>query len=595
MSQGAARFPNQRHDQQSDAMAAIQTPQTSRISSLREFLRNHRTNICWFFLFILILFHAVNNYIWISRDSNSLGCDVIHHTNISLIKYHQLQEVFFLQGGAIDKLRSLIPILSFTDILEWPPLTANIAAFMSFIGNNFLFCIRFSNIIYLIPLLISVYLTGKKLCNPEAGILCAALVSFYPGLFGLSRKFGIDYPSVAFVSIVMCLLVYRPFESSLRSLLLGIALGIAGLFNGRSLFFIGIPILYVIIIGCLQAQNKMKYIVKAVISVCIGLVISMIWWHRLFSEVGSETFHYYLAGDPPGDLKYLTEYSILEAFWHYLKVIYYYISPIFLVLFFVGLFCYLKSLRKIDFFVVFLFLFAPYVVLSLLLPSANEVFWARHLFPCFSAIAVISVVGLLKYPFKRYDRLGAVVFLMLVMGFGILQFFYISYGWDTGDRRWFNLPKVWSREVWFHAPERNNHFTVIERFNRIIDRNPVGKRNIGIIEHRHFKGDLAIRIGCYLKVVDKQNEFCLSSGGFVPSQVNPEFLSGVEKYDFVVVFSNSSDKPDFSSLLEFPGPVPKNISQRVIDRFEEYLIVQEGILVPEGMHIFLLSKKWRSE
>jgi len=580
-------------------MAAIQTPQTSRISSLREFLRNHRTNIYWSFLFILILFHAVNNYIWISKDSNSLGCDVVHHTNIAIIKYHQLGELFFSQGGLIDKLRALISILSFTDALVWPPLTTNIAAFMSLIGKNILFCIRFSNIIYLIPLLISVYLTGKKLCNPEAGILSALLVSFYPGLFGLSRKFGIDYPSVAFVSVVMCLLVYRRFESRWWSLFLGIALGLAGLFNGRSVLFIGVPILYVIAIGCFQAQNKMKYIVNAVISVCIGLMISMIWWHRLFSELGSQTFHSYFGGDLPGYLKYLTQYSILDAFWHYLKAIYYNISPIFLILFFIGFFCYLKFLRKIEFFVVFLFLLVPYVILSLLLPSANKVFWARHLFPCFGAIAIISVVGLLKYPFKRYDRLGAVVFFTLVIGFGIFQFFHISYGWGTDDRLWFNLPKVLfhapgrgSRyEIWFHAPDRDNHYEVIERFHQIIETNSIGKRNIAIIEHKDFKADSAKRLGWYLKVLDKQNEFFLSSGGVDPSRVNIDFLSDVEKYDFVVAFSNSWDKPNFSSLLEFPGPVPKSVAQRIIDRFEEYIIVQEGILSPQGMHIFLLSKK----
>jgi len=580
-------------------MAVIETPQTNRMSSLREFFRNHRIRICWAFLFVLILFHAVNNYIWISRDSNSGGCDVIHHTHIAVTKHHQLEELFLSQGTPIDKLRSLIPIMSFSDELVWPPLTSSIAAFISLIGKDILFFIRFSNIIYLIPLLISVFLTGKKLCNPEAGILSALLVSLYPGLFGLSRKFGIDYPSVALVSVVMCLLVHRPFESKWWSLLLGTALGLAGLFNGRSLFFIGIPLLYVIAIGWFQAQNKMNYIVNVAISLSVGLLISMIWWHRLFSELGSLTFHYYFANKFPREFSYLTSYSILDAFWHYLKVIYYNISPIFLVLFFIGLFCYLKFLRKIEFFVVFLFLLVPYVVLSLLLPSANMLFWARYLFPCFGAIAVISVVGLLKYPFKRHDRLGVGVFLILVMGFGISQFFRISYGWGTYDPRWFNQPRVWFHapkrddryEVWSHAPERNNHYEVIERFNQIIETNPIGKRNIAIIEHKHFIADLPKRLGCYLKVLDKQNEFFLSLEGVIPSRVAPRFLSDVEKYDFVVAFSNSSDKPDFSSLLEFPGPVPKSMSQRVIDRFKEYIIVQKGIVSPPGMHIFLLRKK----
>lgn len=126
-------------------------------------MRISKKYIPWFSITILITFHLINNYIWLKQDCESIMecCDVVHHTNITVLLHQELKDALFSKANLIEKLRFIISLLDRGGI-NWPPLVHLVAASIAFVSKDILFWIRFSNMLYSVILLISIYLLGKK-------------------------------------------------------------------------------------------------------------------------------------------------------------------------------------------------------------------------------------------------------------------------------------------------------------------------------------------------------------------------------------------------------------------------------------------------
>ena len=109
-----------------------------------------------------------------------------------------------------------------------------------------LFITRMINMLYYVILIIAVYFIGKKMLDKKTGLLAAFIVSFYPGICGMSRQFEHDFPATAMVALCISSLLYtEDFKNTKYSLLFGISLGLGIFFRGQTLFFMIGPIGYV--------------------------------------------------------------------------------------------------------------------------------------------------------------------------------------------------------------------------------------------------------------------------------------------------------------------------------------------------------------
>ncbi|MCX5696758.1 MAG: glycosyltransferase family 39 protein [Candidatus Omnitrophica bacterium] len=227
----------------------------------------------------------MNNYIWIKKDAESLGWDVCHHVDITVSVHHELKEVILAKMPLYQKASQIARIFT-SGRLEWPRFVHFFAAAISLPAQDMLFSFRFTNIFYLLIMIISVYLIGTLISGPQAGVLSAALVSFYPGLFQNSRKFGLDFPLAAVVCLsIYLLLASNQFRERRYSLLFGIVTGIGALIKGQILVYVSAPVLYSFFLIFKERRALPSGTLKNILMSAISFTaIALIWWHRVFSH-----------------------------------------------------------------------------------------------------------------------------------------------------------------------------------------------------------------------------------------------------------------------------------------------------------------------
>lgn len=136
-------------------------------------------------LLLLFLLHAVANGIWLYQDLNLEAGD----TRVQLAAQAQAYNIV-----AEQPLSGLLRLVRAPAAGLWPS-----AGYLPWIvgaglvGQG-LFTVRMLNLIFLGILLLGVYKLGRWLHSRETGLVAAALVSFYPIIWGQSRQFGMDLP-----------------------------------------------------------------------------------------------------------------------------------------------------------------------------------------------------------------------------------------------------------------------------------------------------------------------------------------------------------------------------------------------------------------
>ncbi|MCD6221506.1 glycosyltransferase family 39 protein [bacterium] len=535
-------------------------------------------------LIFLIIFHVVNNYIWLKNDCESIHgcCDVVHHTNRAVLIYQGLREIFSSGSSCKEKFLRIWNLLLFDkkEYSRWPTLVPFSSASVSLLFKDTLLGIRFSNILYFVIIIIACYFVGSNLHSKEAGLFSACVVSLYPAIFGSSRKFGLDFPLVAIVVLSLYfLLKSEAFKNPLYSTITGVCFGIGMLIKFQFFIFFMGPLIYVLHQAFGDKTLKFKKVLWFTFILFLGSLISLIWWHKIFLPEGRKDiilrFLY-----PVRIIFYHRYYVFMEAFKLSIKGMFLNLSPIFFLMFLVGIFFYLRNMNRNKLFLL-LWIVIPYICFTFVLlwgmggVSRRPEF--RHLFPIYPAIALASVVGWLESPIKS-NRLKILLLLIFLLT-GVCQFFILSYSTE--------LPFIDSRYA--HPPEKNNHLMVMDKFNHLIQQHKTSDRNIGIIETSFFNNDECVRLSYFLKLLDAKNNIFLSAEGVLPTRISDEFLYNVDIYDFLIAFSTSS-KPDFSALMIYSQKSQKKLVEKAIEKFKKFKILKQDVLFPEKVNIFLLER-----
>lgn len=523
---------------------------------------------CWIALGLLILFHLLNNYFWLRQDCESLGYDVCHHINIVVSLQQQLRG-FFSSNVDLIKTSNFISTFYNEDlVVSWPKFTHLITALLVLPFKDILFGIRFLNVLYFILMIVSIYLIGRKIHSSFAGLISAYLISFYLAIFGLSRKFGLDFPLTAIVCLIIYFLIMcDEFKSRRYAILLAVSLGLGMLIKGQCIFYVIGPLIYVGIKGF-----KKNY-ANIIILVLLALVISLIWWHKIFYTLGLESINNHILHESNlSRFQYRGNWQILKAATYYSFYIARDISLLFAIMFLSGAIFFIKKMNR-GLFIIFLWLCVSYLAVSLI-PTKNE----RYIFPAFGAIALISAIGWIKAPFKRNLK---IIVIWLFIFYGILQFFNYS---------WYKTYPFFTEDIWCHPPKKNNHRLVTEDFNQIIQQRGRKENSIAFIEEPFFHADACVRLGYFFKVLNQKNKIYLSAGGIFPVHTEDSFLKNSDNYNFLIAFSQYPKEPNFGGLLSFSDTASESLVFNVTEKFKKYSILKTGILLPERVYIYLLER-----
>ncbi|MFA5200598.1 MAG: glycosyltransferase family 39 protein, partial [Candidatus Omnitrophota bacterium] len=231
-------------------------------------------------LTILILFHIINNYIWLTENSALGFGDASLHLSNSLNFYE------YLRAGEGNLFIRIFDLFNGNRIIYrfWPPFVYLVTAGLRFIFGHSLIAVKLAtSSFYLIILILSVYLLGYYYRNVRTGIFSSFLVSMYPGIFGISREYLLDFPLVAMVSLCM-LLVFKSdkFKNRLYSLIFGLTFGISILTKPQAAFFI-LPVVLYFLAGRTKDnwRAKLKNLLLAILT---ALTTTSIWFYGFWSN-----------------------------------------------------------------------------------------------------------------------------------------------------------------------------------------------------------------------------------------------------------------------------------------------------------------------
>lgn len=221
---------------------------------------------------IIIIIHCINNFLWFRKDGY-----VVNGTHTVWIEeqaFKYVDAVFYGEKSFSEKVFATIDFFRLNQIGENLSVTNfNLTAFLisfpiaaQLDGYVKLFLINVILYLQFLLVLFGVYYLGKAAFNQETGFWAAIILSFYPGIIGLSRRTNCELPATFFIIISLVIFLrWRSIPGYLRPVLLFIVLGL-GILSGAIYlaFFIPLFLLHIYFEVSFNKRNSGNFIWLAV-------------------------------------------------------------------------------------------------------------------------------------------------------------------------------------------------------------------------------------------------------------------------------------------------------------------------------------------
>ncbi len=386
---------------------------------IRKFFNDNRNLLALFLLFSL---HFVGNYLYIRSGDITIGCDVMHHLNRSVDFYDGLKDV--CKSGF--SFSSFFSLFEDDQLYSLSKLFYFITALINGIFGLSPIVSKMANMPFFLILIVSTYLIGKEALNKEAGLLSATIVSFYPGLLGISHTYTLEFPNTAMVALGVFFLIKADKFSNLKySVVFGIVSGLALLTRLSYMVYMLFPFLYTVLYESVHGKNNKALFILRIRNLLLSLLtanaIFLISWrdngYELFKNIFSTI--YAAAGFFPS-FQNFTDFagkSIIQRGLFNIYTLIQYIGPGFFFIFIVGLAIFIKS-KCIRCGKLFIFWILPtfFVLIFAKYPRTY------YLFPIFAPFAIISACGIATLKYKKI-KLFLIVFIALFSFLSFLIFF----------------------------------------------------------------------------------------------------------------------------------------------------------------------------
>ncbi|MFH1508453.1 MAG: glycosyltransferase family 39 protein [Candidatus Omnitrophota bacterium] len=525
----------------------------------------------------LILFHLVNNYIWCFNDWITLEGDMVDHLSSHAIVYCDLKDILDNPSDFYHNTVKLNGFLGRDSALRptlYPPLFyISSAIFNIIIGKADLVLTRLFNIFYFAILITSVYFIGKEIVGINFGLFSAALVSFYPALFGMSRLYTLDFPLVSMTACcVLSLIKTDFFTKRSQSILFGLILGLGILIKAQIILFILWPLLYVVAKVLFRNinGNKKKYmLVNMVFAFALGAGLSSVWWAANFRDSISN-FIIQATVHPENIAQYSWIGGIirlkplsLDWLFAYTYFLLNNISPVLFIIFIIGLVSGFRAKIKHKA-IILLWFFGAYLFFTFF-PIKKD----RFFIPALPALAIIS-------SWLFINLKGKVSKIIVVSGiflFALYQFFFLSYrvvrSEVTGKNSPFyiitpmenpeicgyDLPKGNYYECVYYKPRGRDIEDMGINLLSLIRQSPNSNIDISLVIDDNVCGNVAFGVGYLLKSNDKRIRIFSNRNFKLVSRRN-----GKKEFDYIIAINNIYRIRDISE-----DQLMREISQNNLD------------------------------
>jgi len=234
----------------------------------------------FFIIAFIIIFHAINNYFVLAASCFSNNPDAITYFKgacrlLGAIKTnaHNIWELPLVTWKAcFDGMHTTVRS-PFFYLLALPVINMNMDMNWAIMSNMIYFCV----------LLFSVYGLGKELYDSrETGILAAFLISFFPGIFAMSRCYFRDFALTACLALNAYLFM-KLLKSKGRNIFIMFFLAAFSIFAGLLIkeSYIYYLLLFPLFLLTTKEYGCKSNAVKIILAVILGLAFSLIWYLNL--------------------------------------------------------------------------------------------------------------------------------------------------------------------------------------------------------------------------------------------------------------------------------------------------------------------------
>ena len=249
-----------------------------RLPDLLRWFARHTSEGPWIGLLLVLAAHVAVNVAWVAQEEAFRDYDPAAHVEL---QHHAAVAVDTLGfDGALALLRSeTAQLWPSAGNLVWTALTAPL-------GHD-LASLRLANLFYLAVMLLAVFAVGRRLHSPAAGLLAAALLSLYPGIYCESRQFGMDFPSAALAALGLWLMLRTEgFRRPGASLLFGVVSGFSLLVCPRTAFCYPLPALVGLTAALIHASREPRpwaartlIAINMLVGAAAAALVSSVWWY----------------------------------------------------------------------------------------------------------------------------------------------------------------------------------------------------------------------------------------------------------------------------------------------------------------------------
>jgi 4-amino-4-deoxy-L-arabinose transferase-like glycosyltransferase len=225
-------------------------------------------------LFCLVVFHALNNWAWLSTNVTIIGSDPRRHL-MTALQYSDTLRPFSLvnlfDAVILDDYRPPLFQLSAVPLLWLFGRSTDVATMV--------------NVVYIAILLGATYAIGKRMLGANVGLLACFVLSTFPMTYGMSRYFYIDFALMAMVTLNLALLLQtESFERKGYTLLYGLSFGLGMLVKWTFVVFTFVPAIVFLVRGglCRRVIRRLKAgsvdTRWALLSAVTALVLVLVWY-----------------------------------------------------------------------------------------------------------------------------------------------------------------------------------------------------------------------------------------------------------------------------------------------------------------------------
>lgn len=229
----------------------------------------------WLLIGGVVVFHAINNWIWLAANVTWTGWDKARHLTQSLAYAEMLRSL---------SLQSLFEI-TIADPIRPPLFGASASILYALFGRSEDVAVMVQ-ILYMVVALAATYSIGHRWGGRRVGLVAVALVSLFPMFYAMSRYFYIEFALMAMVALSVALLLATDgFRRKGLSLLFGVSLGLGMLTKRTFGVFLAGPLVVAILsaglLPMIWVRLKRRPTVhwkQLLLAVVGGFALSALWY-----------------------------------------------------------------------------------------------------------------------------------------------------------------------------------------------------------------------------------------------------------------------------------------------------------------------------